>query len=203
MVFCKNCGTQVDDGLKFCPACGQVVDEPQDAFDGDMGKSETFDAGQQYDAPIAQPYDPNQQYGGQQYGGDQFGGQQGYGAPMGGGMAMGIPERNIVTCILLTIVTCGIYGIYWMYCLTEDTNKISTDPNPASGGMAILLSIVTCGIYTYYWMYKRGDYIDKYNAMRGRQSSNGILYLVLTFFGLGIVSYCMMQNELNQMAHGL
>ena len=30
MAFCKNCGTQVNDGTKFCPKCGQAVDgEPQ------------------------------------------------------------------------------------------------------------------------------------------------------------------------------
>lgn len=26
MAFCKNCGTQVNDGTKFCPKCGQAVD---------------------------------------------------------------------------------------------------------------------------------------------------------------------------------
>jgi uncharacterized membrane protein len=25
MTFCKNCGTQVQDGVKFCPACGKEV----------------------------------------------------------------------------------------------------------------------------------------------------------------------------------
>ena len=25
MAFCRNCGTQLDDGAKFCPKCGQVV----------------------------------------------------------------------------------------------------------------------------------------------------------------------------------
>ena len=192
MVFCKNCGTQIDDGLKFCPACGQVVDEPKDDLSGDLGNSQTFDPNQQYaEQPPVMPYDPNQQ---------AYGEQQPYGAPTGG--VMGIPERNIVTCILLTIVTCGIYGLYWYYTLTEDSNKIATDPAPASGGMAILLSLVTCGIYTYYWMYKRGEYVDQYNALRGRQSSNAVLYLILTIFGFGIVAYCMLQNELNQIARG-
>jgi uncharacterized membrane protein len=26
MVFCGNCGTQVQDGVKFCPKCGAVID---------------------------------------------------------------------------------------------------------------------------------------------------------------------------------
>lgn len=27
MAFCKNCGTQMDDGIRFCPACGTSTDE--------------------------------------------------------------------------------------------------------------------------------------------------------------------------------
>lgn len=33
-----------------------------------------------------------------------------------------IPERNFVMYLLLTIVTCGIYGIYWWYTLIVDPN---------------------------------------------------------------------------------
>jgi uncharacterized membrane protein YidH (DUF202 family) len=34
-----------------------------------------------------------------------------------------IPERNFVTFLLLTIVTCGIYGFYWMYVIILDGNN--------------------------------------------------------------------------------
>ena len=27
MAFCKNCGAQMDDGVRYCPACGSVADE--------------------------------------------------------------------------------------------------------------------------------------------------------------------------------
>ncbi len=33
-----------------------------------------------------------------------------------------IPERNLVTFIILTVVTCGIYGFYWLYVLVNDGN---------------------------------------------------------------------------------
>jgi hypothetical protein len=35
---------------------------------------------------------------------------------------MVIPERNFVMFLLLTIFTCGIYGIYWWYTLINDPN---------------------------------------------------------------------------------
>lgn len=36
--------------------------------------------------------------------------------------ALSLPERNFVTFLLLTIVTCGIYGIYWQYVMVLDGN---------------------------------------------------------------------------------
>lgn len=27
MAFCKNCGTQMEDGIRFCPACGTSADD--------------------------------------------------------------------------------------------------------------------------------------------------------------------------------
>ena len=38
-----------------------------------------------------------------------------------------IQERNIVTCIILSIITCGIYGIYWEICLVNDLNGIPSE----------------------------------------------------------------------------
>ena len=66
-----------------------------------------------------------------------------------------IERRNIAVCIVLTLVTCGIYGIYWIVCLTNDVNTVSGDVNGTSGGMVVLLTIVTCGIYGIYWAYKQ------------------------------------------------
>ena len=113
----------------------------------------------------------------------------------------GIPQRNLALCIILSFVTCGIYGLYWLYTLTEDVNKLTGDPNATSGGIVILLSLVTCGIYSWYWLYKQGERLDQIKTARGIASSNsGVLYLVLGIVGLSIVSWALMQNELNKLA---
>jgi hypothetical protein len=36
---------------------------------------------------------------------------------------MMVPERNFITFLILTIITCGIYGIYWFYTLITDPNN--------------------------------------------------------------------------------
>lgn len=111
-----------------------------------------------------------------------------------------IKEKNIATCVILSFVTCGIYGIIWFVNLHDDVNALSGDYK-TSGGMAFLLTVVTCGIYGLYWMYNQGTRIDQIKQSRGIPANNsGVLYLILSVIGLGIVSYCLMQNELNQLA---
>lgn len=111
-----------------------------------------------------------------------------------------LKERNIALCIILSIITCGIYMWYWIVVLTDDTNQIANETGDTSGIMVIILSIVTCGIYGLFWAYKRGEKIDKAHQLRGEAASNGgILYLILYIFG-GIISLALIQNEVNKFA---
>ena len=89
-----------------------------------------------------------------------------------------IKRRNIALCIILSLVTCGIYGIYWFVCLTEDTktaaNVEGTD--------------------------KQGEKIDIAKQNRNMPSSNsGVLYLILCLI-FPVVAWALMQNELNNFA---
>lgn len=112
-----------------------------------------------------------------------------------------IREKNIITCIILTIVTCGIYGVIWFIAITDDMKNASGDISMPSGGMAFLLTIVTCGIYGYFWIWKMAKASIMAKAKRGMPAEdNTILYLVLQLFGLGVVNYCLIQNDLNTMA---
>lgn len=111
-----------------------------------------------------------------------------------------VQQRNIAVCIILSIVTCGLYGIYWFIVLSDDANTASGTQG-TSGGMAFLFTLITCGIYGLYWMYKQGEKIDYAKSQRGIPSSNsGVLYLILGIIGLSIISYALMQNELNKLA---
>ena len=112
-----------------------------------------------------------------------------------------INKNEIVTRIILNFFTCVIYCIFCFLNLTDDAAKVSEDTNATSGGMAFLLTLITCGIYSYYWSYQMGKKIYNARQKAGLSASdNSVLYLILNFFGLGIVNYCLMQNELNEMA---
>lgn len=55
-------------------------------------------------------------------------------------------KRSIGLAILFTILTCGIYGLYWMVQLTDESRMLAGDMDATSGGMVLLFSIITCGI---------------------------------------------------------
>ncbi len=109
-----------------------------------------------------------------------------------------IKRRNIVACVLLSIITLGIYGIYWFVVMTDDSNALAPKNATTSGGKAFLLSFITCGIYAIYWNYKLGLKVDEMNNTQG---STGIIYLLLSLFGLSIVASCMAQSEINKHAN--
>lgn len=109
-----------------------------------------------------------------------------------------IQKRSIALCIVLTFVTCGIYGLYWIAKINDEINAIANDQQAPSGGVVILLSIVTCGIYSIYWCYKMGEKVDYINQQRGIPSSGtAVLYLVLGIF-ISIVAYALMQDSINK-----
>lgn len=111
-----------------------------------------------------------------------------------------IKRKNIVTSVILTFVTCGIYGIFWFINLTDDVRVVSGDDR-LSGGKAFLFTLITCGIYGIYWAYLMGKATMQAQAKAGLVSTdNSVLYLILQICGLGIVSYCLIQNDLNAIA---
>lgn len=108
---------------------------------------------------------------------------------------MAIKERNIVTCILLSLITCGIYGIYWVIMLAKESVSVK---DPADSGIleiVLMLFLPFLGIFLCEKKFAEGC------AEKGiAHSDNSILYLILGLVGLGIVGLCMMQNDLNNIA---
>lgn len=80
-----------------------------------------------------------------------------------------IKQRNIALCIVFSIITFGIYALYWFVCLTNDANQESGQTDATSGGVALLLTIVTCNIYGWFWAYKMGEKIDAIKTKNGQQ----------------------------------
>ena len=118
-----------------------------------------------------------------------------------GGYKVPVQERNIALCIILSIVTCGIYALVWLYNLVTDLNKAAPSPSDKTPGTVLLFTILTCGIYGLVWLYGAGDKVDRIRTLNGEApSSSAILYLVLGLVSFSIISYCLIQIELNKVA---
>lgn len=108
-------------------------------------------------------------------------------------------KRNIALSIIFSIITCGIYSIYWMIKMNDEVNELAGETGATSGGMVFLFSLITCGIYSYYWLYKMGERCD---TIKNKQGSSSIVYLILGIFGLSIISYCLIQDSINKAVEG-
>ncbi|MBD8959995.1 MAG: DUF4234 domain-containing protein [Clostridiales bacterium] len=118
------------------------------------------------------------------------------------GAAGGPKNRSIGVCILLSIVTCGIYGIIWLVQMVDELNAAAGETNATSGIMVFLLSLVTCNIYSWYWFYKAGELVNRASGAHGgtQDQNRGILYLILSIIGFNIISMALIQDELNKLA---
>lgn len=178
MIYCNNCGQQNADDARSCTNCGQ-------AFTG-QGSSN----------PFSTP-PPSQQQEQQQ----SPWGTPSYGAPMqprpGAGLLAVGEKREPVTVILLSLVTCGIYAIWWYYTMaTEIKNSLGReDLNP---GMDLLLMFVTCGIWGIIAFYYKYPKLMVDMQQRVGLPVNDISTMTLIFaFVFGPVSIFMIQDQLN------
>ena len=198
MAFCTHCGSLIPDGSKFCPDCGAQVGQ------GQANPANTANpVGQEPNyQQINLQQQPNYQQTAYGYGaqGAQYNPYQQRQAGQPAGIIFG--QRNVLVCVLLTFITCGFYGLYWMIKVADEVREGSGDASAPSGGMVIVLSLVTCGIYSFIWLYKCGERINTAKAMRNlpTDSNAGLIYLLLAIFGLSIVSIALLQGELNKVA---
>ncbi len=180
MKYCSKCGAKNDDTASVCQECGSPL--PDIHYNGQNNGS--------YSNPNN---GANQQYQYQQT--YQYQSQQTYGNPSMQGHPFGIEPRNIVLCIIFSIITCGIYGIYWMIKMNDEVNMLAGEPGATTGGMVFLFSLITCGIYGWYWLYKMGERCDR---IKNTPGSSNVLFLILGIVGLSIVSYCLIQDTINK-----
>ena len=184
-MFCSNCGTQIQDGERFCPNCGTPVGgNPDikrfipDEMNGNLGGSDM----------TGMP------------GNAGAGGNGGYGAAR-------IPlrtDRSLLICILLTIVTCGIYGLIFLYLLIQDVNTACNGDGEETPGflLYLILSICTCGIYSFIWYYKLGNRLAnncrRYGYTVSEDGITVLLWMIFGYFLCGIGPFIAMNIIINQ-----
>jgi hypothetical protein len=107
--------------------------------------------------------------------------------------------RSIVVSLLLTLITCGLYGLYWQYKQMATLNAWLRREEYAFW-LWFFLSIITCGIFAIYYEYKMAKGINEVQANNEFfvSSDLAIICVLLAIFSLSIVSLAIQQNEINK-----
>lgn len=190
MKYCQKCGAQNADNANFCIECGSTLTVSESTYtytESASDETTILEPVYNYGGESSSKPEDNYQYS---YNTDNTA-QETYST-----VHPGIAPRNIVVAVILSLVTCGIYQIYWMIKLNDEVNDLANEPNATSGGLVFLFSLITCGIYGIFWMYKMGEKCDRIKGAVG--GSSHILYLILSLVGLGIVNYCLIQDTINK-----
>ena len=104
--------------------------------------------------------------------------------------------RNPITGIILSLVTCGLYGIYWMYCMATEIAKFKDENDSGLIDALLLILLAPVG---FFLSEKK---LAAACAEKGiEHKDNSILYLILCFLGpLSIANFYLLQTELNKLA---
>ena len=106
-------------------------------------------------------------------------------------------RRNVAAVIILTLITCGIYGYYWLYVTARDLQKESGVSEFPPAGI-LLLSIFASGAGTALLGFDANVAVNTLKAQRGmHQEDNKILWTVLGAF-ISIVLFGLIQYEINK-----
>jgi len=109
-------------------------------------------------------------------------------------------KRNVVTMVILTFVTCGLWGLVWLYQIGTDISALRGDgkPNPV---IDIVLGFVTCGIWFLVISYQWPKFLNDAAAQRDKRVDDNlpVLSLVATVFGCQVVGMALMQQVLNDL----
>jgi len=186
-MVCPKCGIQIADGARFCPKCGSPTSTNQQANNQQQSYGQQFSNvasnmfNQAEDEIKSAINDVQKTFSGNNQGG--FSGNNQGGSIMKERLK---DDRGLVSYILLSIVTCGIYGYYFLYQMAHDVNIACDGDGENTAGLVqfIVLSIVTCGIYSFFWQYQLGNRLAN-NASRYGMSfqENGTTVLMWDLFG--------------------
>lgn len=108
-----------------------------------------------------------------------------------------ISRRSVVFAIVFSLLTGGLYSLYWVYKLIKNTRFAKQDKSSCIGEF---LCYIFIPFYSCYWWYTRGKLLKAKFSEEGHNiSGNAIVYLVLNVLGLSIVSMAIMQHDFNSL----
>lgn len=97
-------------------------------------------------------------------------------------------KQEALTIILLTIVTCGFYGLYYLAKVGEETNKALG--REAVKPIMVWLGLITCGITSLIYQYQLSNVLEEVGQRHSvNWNKNNFWFWLLLSYLAGIGTY--------------
>jgi len=107
-----------------------------------------------------------------------------------------VNQKNIVVSIIFSIITFGIYGLFWIVKQTDDSITL-VEEKGTQGLTVLFFTIITVGIYGIYWALSMNKRLNKIEIKKGIESKNyGVLYIAFYLLGV-IITLALIQSRIN------
>ncbi len=107
-----------------------------------------------------------------------------------------LKNRNIALVIILSIITCGIYQLYWLWVTIS-----ALDREGQASNMPPVAQFILMFLYVGFILFglNADANINSIKQRRGIPATdNKVLYIILGIF-IPIVLVCLVQNEINKL----
>ena len=107
---------------------------------------------------------------------------------------------DIAVGIILSLVTCGMYNVYWNYKQMKALNVL-LGREEYDFVKWLILSLITCGLYHVYYEYRMGCDLQEWLAKNNPPGSPNLsaMGLVLSLLGFTVIADAVYQHELNKL----
>ncbi len=104
---------------------------------------------------------------------------------------LAVKKRNPIFVIVASLITCGLYAVYWFYKTTRELGEVNkSTTNPVLWTIALFIPFVNL-----YFLWKYSGEAEK--VMKGKQSQLILFIAWLVFFP---IAQYLVQKELNKVA---
>lgn len=205
-MFCTNCGEKLNDDWVKCPYCGALTENADVVarVDGKENNELNF---------ITKSEEINNEMLGEKGKEEKeplFGEKNIKNEEKGTVHLEKIVYRKFWKYLLLSVITCGLYGIYVLYGYVRDVNRVCEGDGKESKNyiIVLLLTTLTCGLYGLYWWYTQGERLynvaPKYGLRIKERGSSILIWIILgctIMPGLGmLVAIYIMFDNMNRIA---
>lgn len=103
-----------------------------------------------------------------------------------------VKRRDMLVQVILFIVTCGIYGVYWFYQTTVEMKNLDRNDDVSPGLWTVFLFIPFLNFYSHY------KYSELFEDVSGDHMDKWILFILWIVFCPAV--WFIVQTDLNKKA---